>query len=569
MSRPAGLQQMHASEFVRRLCESQYEPDVHYVLWLGAGCSVTSGIPAAGSLVRDQWLPRLHARKRITSPDVEAWAEHAFPGYSADDAASFYGVVMEALFPIDDDRQRETERLCDGQSPGFGYGVLAALMSRVDGIFSTTITTNFDDLVADAMYVFGTKRPLVIQHEALARFARAGRVQRPLVVKIHGDHRLNPIHTIRETATLKQEIADGIRGLLHDRGVIFIGYSGNDQGVIDALSELDDGALPLGLWWVSRREPTGKIRPWLEERSAIWVRANDFDELMLLLRTEFAIKHPTAQKFERMFDTYRETYAQLSTNVAQLPYSTADSRLLKKAVAKASTEAPGWWRTYLEARVIQHSNPQRARQIFEDGIQKDPDPRLISIFAAFLHERREDPDRAEQLYERAIVVEPNDAFILGNFAQFVQEAREEADRAERLYKQAIAADPNDGKNLASYALFVQDTREDPDRAEALYERAIAADPNDAYILGNYALFVQATREDPDRAEALYERAIAADPNDAYILGNYALFVQDTREDPDRAEALYERAIAADPNDAYILGNYNQLLSARIEHEDEA
>jgi len=203
MASPFPLQRMHASEFVRRLRESEDEPDVHYVFWLGAGCSVTSGIPAAGALVRDQWLPRLHRRRGIASRNVEAWATSEFADYSADEAASFYGSVMEALFRTADERQRETERLCDGQSPGFGYGVLASLMSRPDGIFSATITTNFDDLVADAMYVFGSKRPLVIQHEALARFARPGRVQRPLVVKIHGDHRLNPMHTIRETAELR------------------------------------------------------------------------------------------------------------------------------------------------------------------------------------------------------------------------------------------------------------------------------------------------------------------------------------------------------------------------------
>src|ERR1700684_136441 len=273
------LRKMSASEFARRLKEGVSDQDRHFVFWLGAGCSVTSGITASSSLVRDVWLPRLHAL-RDTQEAIEAWATKTFPGYQPSAAGLIYGSVMNELFPFPDERQRETERLCEERMPGFGYAVLAALMSRTDGVFSASLTTNFDDLIADAMYVFGTRRPLVIQHEALAGFARPGRVQRPLVVKVHGDHRLNPMHTQQETADLTGSIAKGIRGLLQDRGIIFVGYAGSDRGVIEALEDLPDNALPLGTWWVPRHEPTSPIRDWLNARNATWVETGGFDEFM-------------------------------------------------------------------------------------------------------------------------------------------------------------------------------------------------------------------------------------------------------------------------------------------------
>ena len=68
------------------------------------------------------------------------------------------------------------------------------------------ITTNFDDLLADALYLFTNSRPLVIQHESLAAFIRPTRT-RPLVVKLHGDHRLAPRNTALETEALETEIA--------------------------------------------------------------------------------------------------------------------------------------------------------------------------------------------------------------------------------------------------------------------------------------------------------------------------------------------------------------------------
>ena len=118
------------------------DPDRHYVFWLGAGCSVSSGIPASSSLVRDIWLPRLHSWQD-TQESVETWAINAFPGYSPETPGLSYGPVMDKRFPVPDERQRETERLCEGRIPGFGYAVLAALMSRPDGIFSASLTTNW------------------------------------------------------------------------------------------------------------------------------------------------------------------------------------------------------------------------------------------------------------------------------------------------------------------------------------------------------------------------------------------------------------------------------------------
>ena len=67
--------------------------------------------------------------------------------------------------------------------------------------------------------------------------------------------------------------------------------------------------------------------------------------------------------------------------------------------------------------------------------------------------------------------------------------RGEHDRAEDLYERAIAADPDNANNLGNYATFLTDVRGEHDRAEDLYEQAIAADPDKANNLGNYATFL--------------------------------------------------------------------------------
>jgi tetratricopeptide (TPR) repeat protein len=503
------LRKMSAHEFVRRLNERVDEPDYHYTFWLGAGCSVSSGIPAAAALVKDDWLPRLHRVKAGPGLPSEDWIRSVFTGYDSERPGSLYGPVMNELFPNRDERQRETERLCGSCGPGFGYAVLASLMSRPNGLFSTALTTNFDDLIADAMYVYGNRRPLVIQHEALSGFMRPGRVQRPLVVKVHGDHRLNPMHTQRETGELKKGIKEGVRGLLQDRGVIFMGYSGNDGGVIEALDSLTDGALPLGVWWVSAQEPESAIRGWLERWDATWVKAGSFDELMLLFREEFKIEHPTAKKFEQMFDDYRLTYASLSTRVEDLPEDAPDSDALKQAARKARETASDWWKVELEASRFRQSNPDLADRIYAKGIEEIEDSRLLVNYAIFLLERKEN-ERADEIYARAIAANPEDALALGNYAAFLDSALGDSDRAEEFFERSIAADPERKYHLGNYAAFLANVRKDRVRAREFFERAIAGDPNHANTLGNYSRLLYEEGRDAEAAN-LVERAFANEP----------------------------------------------------------
>ena len=202
----------------------------------------------------------------------------------------------------------------------------------------------------------------------------------------------------------------------------------------------------------------------------------------------------------------------------------------------------------------------RAEEIYEKAIKAGlNDVIILSSYAIFLTDIRRDHDRAEELYKKAIKADPNNAITLGNYASFLKNIRRDHDRAEELYKKAITINPNNANTLGNYANFLKNIRRDHNQAEELYKKAIKADPNDAITLGNYAIFLTDIRCDHDRAEKLYKRALAIDPNNANILDSYAVFLKNIRQKYDRAEELYKKAIKADPNDAIYLGNYSQLL----------
>lgn len=325
-----------ADEFARRLKVVCKQNDKRHAFFIGAGCSISSGIPDSNHLVKEVWLPMLRDLRAPERKDLEQWASSLL-GYDGKNPAASYGKVIETLFLQPEDRQHEIERLCNGHFPGFGYATLARLMTIDGGHFNIVLTTNFDDLVSDALYLYTDARPLVIHHESLASFIRPTRT-RPLVIKLHGDNRLSPQNTSAETAKLKEEVQNHIISALNDRGLIFVGYGGNDQSIIRMLKSMPNEALPLGVYWVSGVEPEGPIREWLDLRNAVWVNQADFDQLMCLIKHEFELPDPDGKRFEAVFENYANTHEQLSLKIAALPDSAPDAVALKEAIERSGEE---------------------------------------------------------------------------------------------------------------------------------------------------------------------------------------------------------------------------------------
>jgi len=248
----APIRNIDVEEFARRL-NKEASADKRFALFLGAGCSVSSGIPAAAALVKGRWLPRLRDYQAPHRSDLDVWAREVIDDYDAAKPSLAYGKLIDRLFITAEDRQREIEDLCDRRTPSFGYAVLAQLVALEDGPFNVVLTTNFDDLLSDALYLYTDARPLVIYHESLAAFIRPTRT-RPLIVKLHGDHRLSPRNTVLETEVLEREIQRHTAMVLHDRGLIFMGYGGGDVGILKMLNDLPMEALPFGAYWVHPEE---------------------------------------------------------------------------------------------------------------------------------------------------------------------------------------------------------------------------------------------------------------------------------------------------------------------------
>ena len=552
-------------------------PDRSIAFVLGSGASVSSGI-STGKVMAENWLNELHIRECSDGSDRDAWIASntlGIDGLTWNQAAEFYPLIFERRFRGDPESGfASLEVAMDGKEPSLGYSLLAEIMQHTR--HKVVISTNFDNLVADALAIHAHKPPLIVGHESLTGYVRAA-LRRPLVAKIHRDLFLHPKNDRIGVSTLEKGWIEALNRLFEHYMPLVIGYGGNDGSLMSFLTSVKPGDIAGRIIWCYHvdSQPSAAVQRLLAEHDGVMVGIPSFDELMLRLAAKLIPNFDMAKIASRIEErgkeratSYREQAESLQKRVNASPDLSVDQRAARQVLVEAFKDSNNWWSWTMRARA--EMDPEKRNNIYLQGLKFLPSSaELMSSYAFFLQTERRDFEAAEETYKRALEANPKGAGTLCRYAHFLETKRGNLDGAEEMYKRAIEADPNHAHALGFYADFLVKKRENWDAAEEMYKRAIEADPNDAFVLGFYANFLADKRENWDAAEQMYKRAIEADPNYAYVLGTYAYFLANKRENWDAAEEMYKRAIEADPNYVYALGTYADFLANKRENWDAA
>ncbi len=469
--------------------------DRSFAFLLGAGASKPSGIPTGTELV-ELWLKELHERHELDPKlhPLEKWATAAaleIEGFEYSRAASFYPQVFERRFRNDpDEGNAYLEKIMDKAEPSFGYSVLAQILVKTR--HSIVITTNFDDLVADALSMFAHKRPLVCGHESLAGFIRP-QMRRPLVAKIHRDLLLAPKNDSAGVSNLGAGWKDALSKLLKHYVIVAIGYDGNDGSLMDLLDQIEPEGFAGRIFWCYWQKgggPDQRVLNLLSAKKGVMIPIAGFDELMLLLneRLGYQLQAEEIEKQAKVrASAYRDSFEAIRERVKPKPGASGEKKEELEAVAKLAESQSGWWGWELKAR--SESDPEKREQIYRDGLEEFRDsPDLMNRFANFLYDVREKYDKAERLYRRALELAPDDAAINCNLANLLTNVRRNYDEAERLYRRALELAPDNAAIMDYLATLLYNVRKNYDEAEALYRRAIELEPDNAYTMTNVASF---------------------------------------------------------------------------------
>lgn len=535
--------------------------DIKFSFLIGAGASVSSGIPSGGELA-ERWLEEL---RFVLGDDFDAWSQQE----GIDDGQGYgahYSTIYDKLFECCPQLGCEAiKEYIEGKYPSVGYLIMAHLLTKTR--HSTVITTNFDTLLEDAILTLMNKKPFVAGHESLASFVKT-HSDRPTILKLHRDVLLEPKSRPEEIKQLAEPWRSALDYILGDNcHLIVIGYGGNDDSLMSYLQN-EETPRPDKIYWCRRRgDPLPpKAKELLRDQDSE-IEIESFDQFMVNCYEAFEWQF--LEGIERLSSEDilpHSLLAPVHDRLLQVKRTT-DRLMMEKIQGKVShtSALPTKYYKYVE-NILQKTDPSERKSLFEEGLSRFNNvASFYSIYASYLHDHEGDERTPKSLYKRSLEIDPNNADTLGDYAVFLHQTGQEKE-AYDYYNRALKADPDHGTNLGNYALFLADVRQEYEGAKESYQRAIKTDPSNSNILGNYAVLLERLQE-MDQAEEYYQQAVRKDPRHAGHLGNYANFLKNVRQDRDKAREYYRKALEKDCNHASNLGNYALFLQESKEYDD--
>ncbi|WGK69510.1 SIR2 family protein [Candidatus Haliotispira prima] len=237
------------------------------IFFLGAGASVSGGIPLANDIIKD--ILKKHSKaprvKKLSDTDKKSYAK-----------------VMEAL--LASQRKKLLKGYIDGAKVNVTHLYLAQLMH--DGFVDYVLTVNFDNLMLRALSLLNQFPPTYDM--AILKDLTTTTFEEKSVVYLHGQHHglwlLNTPDEMKKVGETVPRIFDSIK---NGRPWVFIGYSGNDPIFehIKGLGSFDDD-----LFWVTYNDhaPNEKVREFLDKpnTNARLIEGHDADSFILTLHTK-------------------------------------------------------------------------------------------------------------------------------------------------------------------------------------------------------------------------------------------------------------------------------------------
>ena len=243
------------------------------VLLLGAGASITSGIPTAAATVervaRWAWCKE-HGRHpddlAIRQSDYWPWLTMQ-PWYRPDvHPAELYPDAIDNLLAVKSDRRQFFEELINpGVPPSKGYEALTHILHQ--GWISTVLTTNFDQCLERSAILNNRPHRLVSINTPDDYVTFSSVPHDPQIVFLHGSvKRYTDKNLTAEVQTLDPDLVSRLAPLLRDHPTIVVGYRGAEASVMNGLfmAQATSGGFLHGIYWcVLENEIDDAPSPWV------------------------------------------------------------------------------------------------------------------------------------------------------------------------------------------------------------------------------------------------------------------------------------------------------------------
>lgn len=239
-------------------------PSDNITIFLGAGTSISAGIPSAGAMTwefkRKLYCSELKINeerfKDIESESNRRELQEYFDskgGFPPRGNPAEYSYYFEKCYPNSRDRKLYIQKKVENQNPSIGHLCLGALITS--GKIKNVWTTNFDGLVEAGINKIQAGFSYSVFSPENSGCIPDVHSPYPKLLKLHGDYRYDSLqNTSTETQQLEALIQKEFVEIHKNRGIIVVGYSGNDLSILDAIKKvIESKGFPYGLTWCIRK----------------------------------------------------------------------------------------------------------------------------------------------------------------------------------------------------------------------------------------------------------------------------------------------------------------------------
>lgn len=288
------------------------------VFLIGAGCSISAGIPAVVDIGRRMARDAAHRfeccsetadsvqayKSLVLNQKITSCVKDRDDQDVTDDKIDWYGVYAKLFGShyAGPDYARELFGKLVSETEGainWAHLCLGELVAQK--FVSTVLTTNFDQLVLSGMIHAGVLPVMCDGIESLHRIS--GKPQHPQLVELHGSRNT---YVLRNSEEAVQAVRDdprasaAIRNLLYNaKTFVAVGYGGREEGVMDLLIQAAKDYYDKDLFWVeyssNPKHISSKVRDFLltSKNGRLFV-GQDADRFFLELCKGMKISAPLA-----------------------------------------------------------------------------------------------------------------------------------------------------------------------------------------------------------------------------------------------------------------------------------
>lgn len=420
---------------------------------LGSGASVSSGIPMGGELER-RWMAEMEKSPGLE--EVRATAEklkekkrleHDFEEIEKIwqvvknketplSSEYYFDIYKLRFFPNHRNGYHYLEKLMVDANPSFGYHPLALMLTGEDRN-NLVITTNFDSLVEDALFMYTSSKPLVINHELLAEYAGDPNISRPIIAKVYRGISFDPLNMPEETDRLKDKWRNVLSTVFQSYTPIVIGYGGGDNSLMEFLAD-ESVKMRNGIYWCYMEEygePNEKIQNLVQQKKGYLVRTAGFDAVMLAIGNALfpdnIEPHETGKYLEdrkkMQIENYEKEYNKLvereekmntmdvsiTSNQSEDEFRKEIEKIVERSAVsenerERSNQMTAWDHCRQGNRYYNLGEYEKANKCYSDAIAKQSDIAMFYYNRGNAYAEMGDKEKALSDYTKAIELKPDD-----------------------------------------------------------------------------------------------------------------------------------------------------------------